>query len=407
MAQTKSTPSLKARVKGHKRLFALIQHAKHAPYPILTGWMALCHRLFGVDGNKVVFSSYDGALYNDNPRAVAEALHAACPQAKLVFRLNRRGMAMDAPDYIEKIPRFTARTLMELATARVIVTNATMKIWMKKFPDQLYVQTWHGDRGFKRVQLDADPNRRFFRKEAARIDVAVSGSRFATGVFKSAFAVKKEILECGCPRNDLLVKNPPEVASHVRAALGIPEGVKVVMYAPTFRVGSSGSVQDAHLSLEKVRSTLERTTGEKWLCITRGHVDSRGVRSDAAMDVSDWPETAELLLMTDLVITDYSSIGGDFMLLDRPVIFYQPDIGDYNAERGLYFDPDQSPLIVAHSEKELLEILSAPIDGPGNCKKVLDFFGCCETGRAAQAVAERVKRELRVESEEWRVERRK
>ena len=78
------------------------------------------------------------------------------------------------------------------------------------------------------------------------------------------------------------------------------------------------------------------------------------------------------------------------MLLDRPVVYFQPDVGDYNAERGLYFDPDQSPLIVAHSESELLDILSEPIDAPANCKAVLDFFGTNETGRAAEAVAERI-----------------
>ena len=166
------------------------------------------------------------------------------------------------------------------------------------------------------------------------------------------------------------------------------------MYAPTFRDGTSGSVQDANLSLEKVLRTLQQATGESWLCITRGHVDSRGIHSDAPMDVSGWPETGELLLITDLLITDYSSIGGDFMLLNRPVIYYEPDIDAYRAERGLYFDPDESPMIVAHTEAALLEILSGPIDGPGNCKAVLDFYGTNETGRASQAVAERIAKEI-------------
>ena len=96
----------------------------------------------------------------------------------------------------------------------------------------------------------------------------------------------------------------------------------------------------------------------------------------------------------DMVITDYSSIGGDYMLLNRPVVYYQPDVGDYNAERGMYFDPDRSPMIVAHTEEALLEILSKPIDGPGNCKAVLDFYGANETGRASQIVAERIGKEI-------------
>jgi CDP-glycerol glycerophosphotransferase len=180
------------------------------------------------------------------------------------------------------------------------------------------------------------------------------------------------------------------VARRVRDALGIGEGVRVLMYAPTFRTDTSGSVQAASFSLEKARETLEAATGQRWLCITRGHIDSKGIRSDARMDVSAWPEATELLLITDLMITDYSSIGGDFMLLNRPVVYFQPDAGDYKTERGLYFDPDQSPLIVAHTEAELLDILSRPIDGPANCRAVLEFFGTNETGRAAEAVAERI-----------------
>ena len=389
--QGAAKPSLKARLKGNKALFSVLNTLRHVPDPLYGGWMGLCHRLYGVEGDKVFFSSYDGLLYNDNPRAVAEALHAVAPDAKILFRLSGKGMAApDIPDYVVRIPRNGLAMMREMATSRVIVTNAGMKTWMKKFPDQYYIQTWHGDRGFKRVRLDLEPNNRNFLNESRRIDLAVSGSRFGSDVFRSGFAVKGEIIEVGCPRNDLLVANPPEVARRVRQALGIGEGTRVLMYAPTFRTSSSGSVQNATLSLERVREALEKATGEPWLCITRGHVDTRGIRSDAQMDVSAWPEATELLLIADLLITDYSSIGGDFMLLNRPAIYFQPDAGDYSAERGMYFDPDQSPLLVAHTEAALLDMLAGPIDGPGNCRAVLDFFGANETGHASEAVARKI-----------------
>jgi CDP-glycerol glycerophosphotransferase (TagB/SpsB family) len=95
-----------------------------------------------------------------------------------------------------------------------------------------------------------------------------------------------------------------------------------------------------------------------------------------------------LLTACDMVITDYSSIGGDFMLLGRPTVYYQPDVGDYHRERAFYFDVDKSPLIVAHDEGALMDILSRPIDGAENCRKCLAFFGASETGHAARAVAE-------------------
>ena len=397
--QAASKLSLKARLKRNKALFTVLNALKKVPYPLFSAWMILCHALRGVEQDKVFFTSYDGKLYNDNPRAVAEALRDILPEARQVFRLSGKGMAApDVPDYVVKVPRGGLKTLREMATSKVIVTNAGMKIWMKKFPDQLYIQTWHGDRGFKKVRLDLEPKNRYFLAEAKRIDVAVSGSAFGSGVYRSGFAVKGEILECGYPRNDILLKNPPEAARSTREALGISEGTRVLMYAPTFRTASSGSVQDAGLSLERVRETLQRATGEQWVCITRGHIDSRGIRSDARMDVSAWPEPSQLLLISDMLITDYSSIGGDFMLLGRPTIFYEPDLADYIAERGLYFNPDESPLLVAHDEDELIAMLEKPIDGPGNCKAVLDFFGCKETGHAAETVAKRIAEELGVRS---------
>ena len=387
--------SLKGLIKGSRAAYGAISALKHLPYPLISGWMRFCHRRYGVEGNKVFFSSYDGTLFNDNPRAVAEALHEMVPGARIVFRLDARGMRMNLPDWVEAVPRLSLQTLREMATSRAIVTNAGMKIWMVKFGDQYYVQTWHGDRGFKKIYLDVDPNRRYYREEGPRIDLAVSGSDFGSRVYRTGMGAKKEVLACGCPRNDLLLRNPPEAAKRVRDALKIEPGTRVLMYAPTFRAADSGGRQVAGLSLEKVRAALESATGEKWICVTRSHEVARGIASDAAMDVSDWPEPSELLLIADMLITDYSSIGGDFMLLNRPVIYFQPDRGDYDRERGgLYFDPEESPLKVAHGEDELLDMLAHPFDAAANCREVLGFFGCRETGRAARIVAQRVAEQL-------------
>ena len=387
--------SLKGLLKRNKVTYAVASALKKLPYPLLSGYMRLCHWRYGVEGNKVFFSSYDGTLYNDNPRAVAEALHALRPDAKLVFRLNARGRRMALPDWVTVVPQLSRETLREMATSRAIVTNVGMKIWMVKFDDQFYVQTWHGDRGFKKIYLDVNPDRLYYKKEGPRIDLAVSGSEFGSDVYRTGMGARKEILACGCPRNDILLRNPPEMAARVRASLGIPQDARVLMYAPTFRSADTGGRQAAGLSLERVKRVLEQTTGESWVCVTRSHEVARGIASDAAMDVSEWPEPSELLLIADMLITDYSSIGGDFMLLNRPVIYFQPDRRGYERERnGLYFDPEQSPLVVAHDEAELLDIISHPFDATANCRAVLDFFRCRETGRAAEIVAERVARAL-------------
>ena len=380
--------TLKALLKKSRFTYILASALRAAPYPIYAGWMRLCHAVRGVEGNTVYFSSFNGALYDDNPRAIAEALHKIRPNAKLVFRVNRAGLKQDVPDYISRVYSFSPKGVAAMATARVIVKNANALPWMRIFPDQKYVQTWHGDRGFKRIGLDLWPDRKDFKRESGWLSLCVSGSDFGSRVYRSAFNYSGEIMQQGYPRNDILVHPPKGLAESVRRRLDIPEGVKLLLYAPTFRAASSGAKLNAALSLQKVKDALEKATGETWLCLTRSHELNLGVRSDAARDVTDWHDVSALLTACDMVITDYSSIGGDFMLLGRPVVYYQPDAGDYHRERDFYFDMDESPLIVAHDEAELMDILSKPIDGAENCRACLKFFGASETGHAAEAVAE-------------------
>ncbi len=106
-------------------------------------------------------------------------------------------------------------------------------------------------------------------------------------------------------------------------------------------------------------------------------------------DVTDWPETTELLLCTDLLITDYSSTAGDYVLLDRPVILYQPDLDAFvDSNRQMYFDLRSCPYPRAETQARLMELLD-DIDAliPA-CAEVRKFYGVTETGHAARDVAE-------------------
>lgn len=380
--------TLKALLKKTRLTYLLASALRAAPYPIYAGWMRLCHAICGVKADTVYFSSFNGGLCDDNPRAIAEALHAIRPSAKLVFRVNRAGLRQEVPDYITRVYSYSPAGVKAMATARVIVKNANLLPWMRVFSDQKYVQTWHGDRGFKRIGLDLWPERKDLRREGSLLSLCVSGSDFGSRVYRSAFNYQGKIMCEGYPRNDVLVHPPEGLAASVRRQLDIPDGVRVLLYAPTFRSASSGSKLNAALSLEKVRAALEKATGEKWLCLTRSHELNLGISSDAARDVTKWRDVSALLTACDMVITDYSSIGGDFMLLGRPTVYYQPDAADYHKERDFYFDVEKSPLIVAHDEGELMDILSRPIDGERNCRECLAFFGTRETGHAARSVAE-------------------
>lgn len=362
---------------------ALLRAARLARRILGRGWMRFSHAR-GMNSHTVFFSSFQGKAYSDSPRAISEALHAMDPGLDIVWQLRADA---DAPDYVRVVRPHTLSALSEIARAKCIVDNFNRPIHFLKFAGQLYVQTWHGDRGFKKILYDMNDGLKY--PDGEQMDLAVSGSEFGTRVFRSAFRYSGEVMQLGMPRNDRLVAPNAEEIRAIRARLSICEGERVLLYAPTFRDATVGGAQKADFDVRRALDALERSTGAKWRCLARAHDLNRGILCGAgATDVSAYPEMSDLLLISDLLITDYSSSAGDFVLLDRPVILYQPDLDAFmKSDREMYFDIRSCPYVRAESEKALLDLLgdfdSIPADGGA----VRAFYGVSETGRSAEAVA--------------------
>lgn len=388
--------NLKALIKKNKFVFAAANAVRRAPYPLLRGWMRLCHAVCGVDSNKVCFSSFNGRLYNENPRFICEALHEVCPDAKLVFRLNRAGMSQkNIPEYVTKVGHPSLKGLYHMATSRVIVENTTLLPYMLKFADQKYIQLWHGDRGMKKTLAYLSDDALIRHPDWKLIDLAVTGSEYGTRVnMRNAFGYKGEVMEVGYPRNDILLANPPEIREKVRRELNLPENTRFILYAPTFR--DVGGEMSANFSAKRLIDALEKSTGDKWMILNRGHILNTGVHADAGVDVSSYPEVNELLLVCDMMITDYSSIAGDFLMLDRPIILYHADVKQYaEADRGLVFDPEESPYRIAYDMEDLIDIACNFGDAAENCAQLRTFYGVNESGRSCMQTAERIREYLK------------
>ena len=379
---------LKAIIKKNRFVYTAASRLRTLPYPFLRLFMRACHALRGTEKNKIYFSSFGGKLYNENPKYVCEALLRLCPDAKIIFRLNKAGMAQaDIPAQVRRVPQFSPAALWHMATSRVLVKNAAFQPWMLKFPDQAYIQLWHGDRGLKAILLDKNPNMHL--PDTAWMDIGVSASRMGSEIYmRRGFGFTGELMEVGYPKNDILVHPPRGLADEVRRELDIPENARCLLYAPTFRDVSSGSAQAANFSLKKLQSTLEARTDEKWIMLTRGHNLNTGVAADAGTDVSAYPDVSRLLLICDMLITDYSSICGDYLLLGRPIILYHADRSEY--DRDLIFDPEASPYRIAHSEEELLALAAEGFDAAENCRALAEFYGMKESGHASELVARRI-----------------
>ena len=361
--------------------------------------MQISRILRGTNYNQVVFSAFDYLSYNDNPRYISEALHELRPETDIVWLFKDGEKARERqqiPDYVRIYNSIENRGVAAMATARVVVDNFNKRFYLK-FPGkkQVYIQTWHADRAFKKVGYDNEGQYTTMLEEHATL--GITGSDYGDMQFRSAFHYKGELLRVGSPRNDILIRNDPAEAAAIRQKLGIDANTQLLLYAPTFRdtVLRAHQTEPVRLDLEHVLDTLERTTGRKWKCLVRAHYKALGIdmnnASDRLINVSGYQEMAELMLISDALLTDYSSCAGDFILLRRPVFLFQNDLDEYISDnRKLYFDMKDSPYWVASTPEALDKLIedSTPARAKENCDAILKFYGENETGRAAELVAE-------------------
>ena len=351
--------------------------------------------LMGIDHNKVVFDSFRGRSYSDNPRVISERLHERRPETDIVWLIKRNCYARvkpSIPDYVRCVDHHSRRSWLEIGTARVWVDNFTNDSELRGFPKdkQFYVQTWHGDRPIKKICYDAFAEGYRLEEECSRV---VTGSDFGMRMYRTAFRYQGEYLNVGAPRNDILVRNDPSDVRRVRSKLGVPDGVKLLLYAPTYREDMGIVGKQAQMDLVRVLDILERG-GEKWQCLYRAHYFSEGIALEAVngrlVDMTAYDDMSELLLVSDMLLTDYSSCATDYCLLDRPVFMYMADYDEYLASRPLYYDPHDTPMLIAHSQEELEKLIleTDAAAAARNCAALRQWYGMNETGRATDAVCD-------------------
>lgn len=374
----------------------MIKKIKHYLTNIAIGVFRI---FFGVDRRRVLFLCFGGKFYADNTRAVSEALYRLNPSLKLVWLFNNPNSKKNIiPDYIKAVKNSTLAYLFNIATSGCIVSNYGLPYFCKS-KNQLLVQVWHGDKGFKKILYDANPNRTGIVSESIEgfCDLAVAGSEYGKMQFTSAFRYKGEILMKGTPRNDALINFDEKKALNIKKNLGVSTNKKICLYAPTLRDYRIGEQEKQDIDLEKTLDALNKKSNEEWVCLVRLHPAMSKLTgvdyNEHVINVSGIEDMADLLLVSDLLITDYSSSAGDFALLHRPIILYQSDREEYlKNTRKFYFDIDESPFYVAKNQAELEELIEniSDKDVYKNCEDILKFYGNCETGKASEYVAERI-----------------
>ena len=362
------------------------------------------HSLNKIDNNKILFITSNGA-YTCNPKYIAqELLNQKCTY-ELIWAVNSWHLEYikDFPDNIKFVVYDTPEYYKEYNSAKLIIMNERrlkeVKNKIYKKTGQIYLQTFHGSLGIKKTGIDRnDLSKRSIRiskKDSEQVDYLISNGKYTTDFFKRTFFDNGKILEFGHPRNDIFFCDNSCIKEKIFKKYNINNTNKVVLYAPTFRDDEDMScfTMDYNLLL----NFLKEKFGSDWTLLLRLHprmLEFRNRfeinRTRNIVDVSLHSDIQELLSVSDVVITDYSSCIYDFMLTGRPAFIYASDIDKYNNSRGLYYSLSETPFPVSKNNDELQHnIKNFDFETYKlNLQKFLIEKGCIDDGHASSKVVE-------------------
>lgn len=365
----------------------------------------VARRLTTVKSGRVVCWAHNFKQYGCNPRYLTEYLLEHHPEME-IWWVFRKGAEPKDMDHRIRTVRFRSWQYLKLmASAEFVVTNARNDPWhiyWHKREKQKYLMLWHGSVSLKQIERDVEHKLGYSYVEKAKrdskvCDLMVSASHLNTQLIRRAFWYDGEILECGTPRNDVLFhpERHNEFRKRLKDRFGVDPASRLVLYAPTFR--SNHSIEPYRINWPKLIPQLASLLKSDNITVLLrlhpnliGKIDTRSLQNDSRIvDVTRYHDMQELLSISDLLITDYSSSMFDFAMQHRRCLLYAVDVDEY--DRGYYFELDKLPFPLARNEEQLQRII-ADFDDATYQSELDEFFtshlGLCENGQAARNIAQ-------------------
>lgn len=353
-----------------------------------------------VKKGRVLMWSYFGKAYSCNPRALTEYLlknHKGKYDIFWAFQPSRR---QKVPLGVKGITFKTFKYIWIVNTAEYLVTNTrnylSDTLWLKK-KKQKYIMTWHSSMGIKCIEGDASVESlsedyvNAAKFDSKQCDLILSGSRARSEIIKRAFWYSGEVYEHGTPRNDALFDSVYKIEKDriIREKYNIPDKAIIVLYAPTFR--KSQSLKFYTINWAEVIKQFEEKYNKICHVLVKLHPNlieegldtSEIVNYKHVYDATFYPDIQELLVVADVLVTDYSSSMFDFAYMKKTVFLYANDYDTY--DRNTYFQLDNLPFLFASSEEQLIGNVKnySATDYQKNLNVFLEEeIGTFETGKA-------------------------
>ena len=371
-----------------------------------------------IDDKLIIFCSFNGKSYSCSPKAIYEYMvrHKKYNNFKFVWAFYET----DKYTFLEKnkntvIVKINSKEYQKyMATAKYWIFNYKIPDYLYPKKDQIFVQCWHGT-PLKRLGCDLlhfdnvlntmEGMKKRYKIEASKFSYFLSPSKFASEKFISAWNLKeigKEdiIIEKGYPRNDFLFNYTEEDIKKIKHRLGIEnDNRKIILYAPTYRSNQHeaglGYTYKEEINFEELKEKI----GDKYIVLFRPHYFMANVfdfekYKGFVYDVSEIDDINELYIITDLLITDYSSVFFDFANLKRPMIFYMYDLEHYrDKSNGFYIDLEELPGKITETQEELeqeIERIDKEFKYDEKYKRFNEKYNYLDDGKASKRVVRRI-----------------
>ena len=348
---------LKSITKERKNLFKLFYIHLFLKLPVKDNW--------------IMFESFFGKSYSDSPKYIYEYLSRNHPgKYRAIWVIDKRHTKI--PYMHQKIRRQGFLYSYYLARCKYLVFNSRQPLWVIKREESVFLQTWHGT-PLKKLVFDMDEitsaSPRYKEQvyyQSRAWDYLIAPNSFSSVTFRRCFMYEGTLLETGYPRNDILHDpNREKLAKNIRNTLGIPKEKKTILYAPTWRddefYGKGQYKFELQLDLDKLRVGLK----EDYVILLRTHyfiADSINVSAwnGFVVNVSKYDDISELYLISDILITDYSSVFFDYANLKRPMLFFTYDLENYrDMLRGFYFNIEKEvPGPLLYTTEEVIDAVN-------------------------------------------------
>lgn len=369
--------------------------------------------LFPIDNKMIFFESFNGNSFSCSPKAIYNYLisHDEYKDYKFIWAfkdLEKDHIKNNKNTIIVKSKSF--KYYYYLSKSKYWIVNSLLDLSVIKKSKQVYVQCWHGT-PLKKLRCDINVTGGVLNTkeevikrnnlDVKKIDYFISPSKYATSKFISAFNLKelnkeKIIIEKGYPRNDKLINYNNNDIEKIKKDLNIPTDKKVILYAPTFRddehTSGVGYTYKLNIDFDSLQKELKN-----YIILFRAHYFIANSfefdkYKDFIYDVSKYDDINDLYIISDLLITDYSSVFFDYAILERPIIFYMYDYDNYkNNLRDFYIDLKELPGPIVKDEKDLITLIKEKNNKYKNMYSSFNKkFNPYEDGKSTQRVVKEI-----------------